>query len=222
MIKEQWEIAWKDYYRVLQVDERAEVEVIEGAYRKTRPEVPPRPGGNNADPERIKLINEAHEILGDPDRRRAYDRVYRVRKGRTAPAPPRPPVFQQAGQEFFEKTEEARKVAHEADEKVTEAHQEVETARQAFREAEKRMEEARAAAMIARKTLGTLEEQAAEARQEVTEARNRSGRPKEPRRRHGKKPRTSGRRPAKPRRRNAMPGRPWRRPGDRPWTPSGR
>ena len=31
-MNEQWEITWKDYYRVLQVDERAEPEVIEGAY----------------------------------------------------------------------------------------------------------------------------------------------------------------------------------------------
>jgi curved DNA-binding protein CbpA len=170
VIKEQWEIAWKDYYRLLQVDERAEAEVIEGAYRKLAQKYHPDRAGN-ADPERIKLINEAHEILGDPDRRRAYDRIYRVRKGRTAPAPPQPPVFQQASQELFEKAEEARKLAREADEKAIEAHSEVESARHAFREAETRMEEARAAAMLARKTLAAFEEQATAARQEVTDAR---------------------------------------------------
>jgi curved DNA-binding protein CbpA len=170
VIKEQWEIAWKDYYRVLQVDERAEAEVIEGAYRKLAQKYHPDRTGNT-DPERIKLINEAHEILGDPDRRRAYDRVYRVRKGRTAPTPPQPTVFQHASQELFEKAEEARKLAREVDEKAIAAHSEVESARQAFREAEKRMEEARAAAMLARKTLATLEGQATAARQEVTEAR---------------------------------------------------
>ena len=82
-----------------------------------------------------------------------------------------PPIFQQTRQELFEKAEEARKLAREADEKTMEARQEVETAREAFRESGKKMEEARRAVILARKTLADLEGEAAEARQEVMEAR---------------------------------------------------
>src|SRR6266581_2011051 len=61
-------------YEVLQVDRRAEPEVIEAAYRrlarKYHPDV-----SNSADAEqRMKEINAAYEVVRDPRRRAAYDR----------------------------------------------------------------------------------------------------------------------------------------------------
>jgi DnaJ-class molecular chaperone len=62
-----------DYYSIIQVDPRAEREVIDAAYRrlasKYHPDVDPSPGAT----ERMKLINAAYEVLSDPERRAAYD-----------------------------------------------------------------------------------------------------------------------------------------------------
>lgn len=62
-----------DYYAILQVDPRAEKEVIQAVYRrlaaKYHPDVDPSPGAS----ERMKLINAAYETLSDPEKRRAYD-----------------------------------------------------------------------------------------------------------------------------------------------------
>ncbi len=62
-----------DYYDILQVAPRADREVIEAAYRrlaaKYHPDVDPSPGAT----ERMKLLNAAHEVLSDPEKRRAYD-----------------------------------------------------------------------------------------------------------------------------------------------------
>lgn len=66
-----------DYYAVLQVDPRAETEVVQAAYRrlaaKYHPDVGPSPGAS----ERMKLLNTAYGVLSDPERRRAYD-LYRA------------------------------------------------------------------------------------------------------------------------------------------------
>jgi len=63
----------KDYYAILQVDPRAEPEVIEAAYRrlsrKYHPDVNGRPGAG----QRMAELNEAFEVLSDPGRRAAYD-----------------------------------------------------------------------------------------------------------------------------------------------------
>lgn len=62
-----------DYYAVLQVDPRAETEVIQAAYRrlaaKYHPDVGPSPGAS----ERMKLLNTAYGVLADPERKKAYD-----------------------------------------------------------------------------------------------------------------------------------------------------
>ncbi len=67
--------ASKDYYRILQVDPSAEWEVIESAYkrlaRKYHPDANPSPDAN----ERMKVINEAYEVLRDPTRRKEYDQT---------------------------------------------------------------------------------------------------------------------------------------------------
>ena len=65
-----------DYYAILQVDPRAEMEVIQAVYRrlaaKYHPDVDPSPGAS----ERMKQLNAAYEILSDPEKRKVYD-LYR-------------------------------------------------------------------------------------------------------------------------------------------------
>jgi hypothetical protein len=63
-----------DPYRVLQVDPEADAEIIQVVYRrlarKYHPDVMPGPEAEA----RMTEINSAMEILGDPERRAAYDR----------------------------------------------------------------------------------------------------------------------------------------------------
>ena len=63
----------RDYYVTLQVDPRADREVIEAAYRrlarKWHPDRSPAPEAAA----KMQDLNEAYEVLGDPERRRAYD-----------------------------------------------------------------------------------------------------------------------------------------------------
>lgn len=62
-----------DYYVILQVDPRAEPEVIQAAYRrlaaKHHPDVDPSPNAL----ERMKLLNAAYEVLSDPVKRTEHD-----------------------------------------------------------------------------------------------------------------------------------------------------
>ena len=68
--------AKKDYYRVLQVSKDATQEDIKRAYRRLAREYHPdmRPGDKDAE-EKLKEINEAYEVLGNPESRREYDRT---------------------------------------------------------------------------------------------------------------------------------------------------
>ena len=63
------------YYDVLGLARTASPEEVKGAYRKLAKEHHPdrNPGSNGAD-HKFKEINEAYEILKDPNRRAAYDR----------------------------------------------------------------------------------------------------------------------------------------------------
>ncbi len=66
----------RDYYEVLGVPRTASQEDIKSAFRKLARQF--HPDVNPNDPsatERFKEINEAHEVLGDPDKRRVYDQV---------------------------------------------------------------------------------------------------------------------------------------------------
>jgi len=62
-----------DYYTILQVDPRAEPEVIQAAYRrlaaKHHPDVDPSPEAM----ERMKRLNAAYEVLSDSVKRREHD-----------------------------------------------------------------------------------------------------------------------------------------------------
>lgn len=65
-----------DYYQVLGVGRNADQKEIKRAYRKLarqyHPDVNP---GDAAAQERFKQINEAYEVLSDPDKRAKYDRL---------------------------------------------------------------------------------------------------------------------------------------------------
>jgi len=70
-----------DYYRTLDVDRRASTEEIRIAYRAlARSSHPDRAGDPGGAPDHgpMTLLNEAWSILGDPDRRRAYDQSLMV------------------------------------------------------------------------------------------------------------------------------------------------
>jgi molecular chaperone DnaJ len=66
-----------DYYRILGISREASGEEIKKAYRKLVFQHHPdrNPESNSAD-EKIREINAAYEIVGDPEKRRSYDRLF--------------------------------------------------------------------------------------------------------------------------------------------------
>lgn len=60
----------KDYYQVLGVGKNSSKEEIDRAYRSEARKRHPDGGGSEED---MKALNEAHEILSDPETRNAYD-----------------------------------------------------------------------------------------------------------------------------------------------------
>src|SRR3990172_3298322 len=67
---------FKDYYSVLGVEKTSSNEEIKRAYRKlARKYHPDLNPGDKAAEARFKELNEAHEVLGDPDKRRKYDEL---------------------------------------------------------------------------------------------------------------------------------------------------
>jgi len=67
---------YKDYYKILGVDKKASQKDIKRTYRKLarqyHPDVNP---GDKAAEERFKEINEAYEVLSDPEKRQKYDQL---------------------------------------------------------------------------------------------------------------------------------------------------
>ena len=67
-------MAGKDYYKVLGVSRTATDKEIKATYRRLarqyHPDVNP---GNKAAEEKFKAINEAYEVLSDPEKRKKYD-----------------------------------------------------------------------------------------------------------------------------------------------------
>jgi len=63
-----------DYYKALGVDKKASAEEIKKAYRKlARQYHPDRNPDDKAAEERFKEVSQAHDVLGDPDKRKQYD-----------------------------------------------------------------------------------------------------------------------------------------------------
>jgi curved DNA-binding protein len=65
---------YKDYYKSLGVSKTADQEEIKKAFRKlARQYHPDMNPGNKASEEKFKEINEAYEVLSDPEKRKKYD-----------------------------------------------------------------------------------------------------------------------------------------------------
>jgi curved DNA-binding protein len=67
-------MAYKDYYKILGIDKQAGEKDIKKAYRKLASEFhPDKTKGNKAKEEKFKEISEAHQVLGNAEKRKQYD-----------------------------------------------------------------------------------------------------------------------------------------------------
>src|SRR6266702_94353 len=69
-------VDYKDYYNILGIDKTTTEKEIRQAYRKLARQHHPdvNPGDKNAE-EKFKEINEANEVLSDPEKRKKYDEL---------------------------------------------------------------------------------------------------------------------------------------------------
>lgn len=65
---------YKDYYKTLGVDKNATEQQIKSAYRKLAMKYhPDKTKGDKAAEEKFKEVNEAYEVLSDPEKKKKYD-----------------------------------------------------------------------------------------------------------------------------------------------------
>jgi curved DNA-binding protein len=94
-------VEYKDYYKVLGLDRNATQEEIKKRYRKLARDCHPDVCKDDPNAEkRFKEVNEAYEVLGDPEKRKRYDALGSAWQDGQSFRPP--PNFEDAfGQEFF-------------------------------------------------------------------------------------------------------------------------
>lgn len=66
---------YKDYYKIMGVDEKATPEAIKKAYKKLARQYHPDVSKEKNAESRFKEVGEAYEVLKDPDKRREYDQL---------------------------------------------------------------------------------------------------------------------------------------------------
>lgn len=66
-------VKYQDYYKILEVDKSASQEEIQKSFRKLARTYHPDLNKSAQAEERFKQINEAYEVLGDPEKRKQYD-----------------------------------------------------------------------------------------------------------------------------------------------------
>src|SRR5216684_2727989 len=79
-------VDYKDYYKILGVSKDASEKDIKQAYRKLARKYHPDVNPDNKEAEeKFKEINEANEVLSDPEKRQKYDEMssYYQQYGRT-------------------------------------------------------------------------------------------------------------------------------------------
>jgi DnaJ-class molecular chaperone len=68
-------VEFKDYYKILGVDRTADAKTIKSAYRRLARKFHPDVAKGKDTGARFKEINEAYEVLSDPEKRRRYDNL---------------------------------------------------------------------------------------------------------------------------------------------------
>jgi DnaJ-class molecular chaperone len=66
-------VDFKDYYKILGVDRKADDKTIKSAYRRLARKFHPDVAKTKDATERFKEVSEAYEVLSDPEKRRRYD-----------------------------------------------------------------------------------------------------------------------------------------------------
>ena len=70
---------YKDYYKILGVERKASEEEVKRAYRKLALKYHPDHNPDNKQAEdKFKEINEAYQVLSDPEKRARYDQLGEV------------------------------------------------------------------------------------------------------------------------------------------------
>lgn len=84
-------LEFKDYYKILSVERGADDKTIKSAYRKLARKYHPDVSKGKDTADRFKEINEAYEVLSDPEKRQRYDTLgsdwQRYARGPAGPGP---------------------------------------------------------------------------------------------------------------------------------------
>jgi curved DNA-binding protein len=76
---------FKDYYKSLGVERHAEQKAISQTFRRLAREYHPDVNKKKGAEDRFKEINEAYQVLGDPEKRAKYDQIYDAYKSGGVP-----------------------------------------------------------------------------------------------------------------------------------------